>query len=101
MLVQLLDDLRADAGELGQIVGRAARGGQQLEVLGRGIRLGRRGFRLDRLGQRFGNRRLGFAEIDALRALAARNAVDRRASDEIAIELDGAARVVVGRESDR
>ena len=101
MLVELLDDLRADAGELGQIVGRAAGSRQEFEMLGRGLGLGRRSLGLERLRQRFGDRRLGLAEIDPLRALAARNAVDRRARDEIAIELDGAARVVVGRNRDR
>ena len=93
VLVELLDDLRADAGQLGEIVGRAARRGEQLEMLGR---LGGRRFGLDRLGQDLGDRRLGGADIDAVRALAARDAVDRRARDEVAVELDGAAGVVVG-----
>ena len=98
MFVELLDDLRADAGQLGQIVRGAARRGQELEVLSQRFRLGRRGLQFGRLRQRFGDRRLSFAEINPLRALAPRNAVDRRASDEIAIELDGAAGVVVGRD---
>src|ERR1700728_5177947 len=98
MFVELLDDLRADAGELSQIVRRAAGGRQKFKVIDRGLELWRRSFGLDCLRQRFGDRRLGFAEIRPLRALATRNAVDRRASDEVAIELDGAARVVVGRD---
>ena len=52
VLVELLDDLRADASELGEIVGRAARRGQQLEAVGRGRRFAR-------LGLAGGGRRLG------------------------------------------
>ena len=47
--------------------------------------------------QRLGDGRLRLAQVDALRALAARDPVDRRAGDEIAIELNGAAGVVVRR----
>ena len=94
MLVELLDDLRADAGQFGEIVGRAARRGEQFELLGRDCLSAS-----DGLGQGLGDRRLGVADVDARRALAARNAVDRRAGDEVAIELDRAAGVVVGRES--
>ena len=98
MFVELLDDLRADAGKFGQIVGGATRGGQELELFGQDFGLGRRGLRFDGLRQRFGDRRHSLAEIDPLRALAPRNTVDRRARNEIAIELDGAAGVVVGRD---
>jgi hypothetical protein len=44
MLVELLDDLRPDAGKLGQVVRRAARRRQELELLGR-RRLGLGSFR--------------------------------------------------------
>ena len=102
VLVELLDDLRADAGQLGEIVGRAARRGEQFEPVGRGRASARRRFRLagggGRLGQDLRDRRFGRAEVDARRALAARDAVDRRARDEVAVERDGAARVVVGRD---
>jgi hypothetical protein len=65
VIVELLDDLGADAGQFGQIVRCAARRGEQLEMLGRG------GVGLDDLGQFLDQRRLGGALVEALRALAA------------------------------
>ncbi len=89
-VVELLDDLRADARQFGEIVRSAARSGEQFETLGRDFG-GDLGFRR----QFDGDRRLLGAEIDAKRALAAGNAVQRRAGDQVAIERDGAAGVVI------
>ena len=62
VLVELLDDLRADAGQLGEIVGRAARGGRAV----RNARSRRSASASTGLGQDLGDRRLGRAEVDAL-----------------------------------
>ena len=91
-VVQLLHDLRTDARKLGEIVGRAARRRQKLEGFDRRLA----GDGLGRFKRRLDRRRLRLAEIDARGALAARNAVDRRPRDQIAIKRDGAARVVIG-----
>ena len=79
--------------QLGEIVRRATRGGEQLEGLRRlfGVRRSGGG------GQLFGDRLFRSAEVDARSALTARNAVDGGAGDQIAIERDGAAGVVIGR----
>src|SRR5271166_3354027 len=92
VFVEFLLDLGTDAGDLGQIVRCAPRSGQEFEVFGGGFGLGLGDFR-----QRLGDRRFRFAYVDAMGALAARNAVDGGARDEIAIELNGAPRVVIRR----
>ena len=77
--------------ELLEIVGDAARPGQRLEAAAFG-----------RLGRQFlGDRLLGRAEVDAHLALRARNAVDGGARDQVAVERDGAAGVVVAGDHDR
>src|SRR5690606_673414 len=87
-LVQGLLELRTDARDLRQIVGSAARSVEQLEGLARLLGLSR---------QVLDERSLGGADVDAEVALAARDAVDRRAGDEVAVERDGTTRVIVGR----
>ena len=79
-IIELLDDLRADAVQLGEIVRRAARRGQQLETSAFASTSPRRAPADPRHG------RLHLADIDAASALAARNAVERGARNEIAIE---------------
>ena len=84
-VVELLLDRGRHAGELLEIVGDAARTGQRLEAETLFLRL----------RQILDDRLLGGAQIDAHAALRARNAVDRGARDQIAIERDGAAGVVI------
>ena len=85
-VVELLLDRAGHAGELLEVVGGAARPGKTLEA-GRLRR--RRNFLADRLR--------GGADIDPGIALRTRNAVDGRAGDQIAIQRDGAAGVVIAR----
>src|SRR5271169_4154870 len=104
VVVELLDDLRADARQLGEIVGRAARRGEELEMLDRRLDLGRRLNRRRRWRwrrQNFSNRRLSSADINSKRALTTRNAVEGRLGDEIAIGLDCPGGVVVPRNGKR
>src|SRR6185437_4724441 len=77
-IVELLLDRAGHAGELLEVVGRAARTGQALEA---GGRRSRRDFLAHRL-------RRG-TDVDAGIALRPRNAVDRGARDQIAIHRDG------------
>ena len=74
-----------DAGDALQVVGLAAR---RLDAVEHG-RLA---------GSALGRRRLGGADVDAGRGLAALQAVERRARHEIAVERDRAAGVVVARD---
>src|SRR5829696_5435892 len=90
-IVELARELRADAVELGQVVRRAARGGEELELLD----LLRRNVRVRR--DVLHDRRLGGADVEPELAMAARDAVDGGAGDEVAIERDGAPGVVVRR----
>src|SRR5207248_11313579 len=83
-VVELLLDRTGNAGKLLEVVGGAARTRQTLEA--RGFRRGR-----DFLGRRLD----GGADIDAGIALRPRNAVDRRAGDQVAIQRNGTAGVVV------
>src|SRR6202165_231064 len=85
-IVELLLDRAGHAGELLEIVGGAARPGKTLEA--GGLRR-HRNFLADRLYRG--------ADIDSGFALRARNAVDGRARDQIAIQRDGAAGVVIAR----
>src|SRR3954447_1216670 len=91
-VVELLLELRPDPVELGQVVGRAARRGEQLEVLGLLIR-----GRARHLGQLLEDRRLRSPDVDAAAALTARDAVDRGTGHEVAVERDRAPGVVVRR----
>ena len=90
-VVELLLDRGRHAGELLEIVGDAARTGQRLEAETLFLRL----------RQILDDRLLGGAEIDARGALRARDAVDRGTRDQIAIERDGAAGVVIAGDDDR
>ena len=81
-VVELLLDRARHARELLEVVGGAARTGETLEAAG-----SRRKIFGDRLG--------GGADVDARLALTARDAVDRRARDEVAIQRDGAPGVVI------
>ena len=90
-IVELARELRADAVELGQVVRRAARRGEELELLD----LFRRHVRVRR--DVLDDRRLGGADVEPELAMAARDAVDGGAGDEVAIERDGAPGVVVRR----
>src|SRR5829696_7175878 len=94
-VVELLLELRPDPVELGQVVRSAARGGEKLELLDR-LGLSGRGL----VGVRrklLHRRRLGGADIDPELAMTARDAVDRRAGDEVAIERDRTPSVVIRR----
>src|SRR5689334_7995260 len=88
-VVELLLDRRRHAGQLLEIVCNTARARQLLEaeIAGRGR--GRNLFLHDRL--------FGSAGIDAHFTLRGRNSVDRRLGNEVAVERDGAAGVVVAR----
>ena len=83
-VVELLLDRAGHAGELLEIVGAAARPRKTLEA--GGLRR-RRNFLAGRL--------CGGTDVDSGLALCARNAVNGGASDQIAIQLDGAAGVVI------
>src|ERR1700674_5630239 len=83
-IVEHLLDGRRYARELLEVVGDPARTGQRLETVADRLR---RHLLEDRL--------LGRAEIGAKLALRARDAVDRRLGDEIAIERDRPRRIVV------
>src|SRR4051812_24339058 len=85
-IVELLLDRTGNAGELLQIIGGAARSGETLEA----DRLRRCRDCLTRWMRRS-------ADIDSRVALCARNAVDRRTSDQIAIQRDSATGVIVAR----
>src|SRR5713226_2735735 len=85
-VVELLLDRAGHAGELLEIVCGAARPRKTLEA--DGLRR-RRNFLADRL--------YGGTDIDSGFALRARNAIDGRAGDQIAIQRDGAAGVVIAR----
>src|SRR5215212_11483059 len=85
-VVELLLDRPRHAGELLEVVGGAARTGQALEA---GRLRGCRNFLADRLS--------GGADIDAVIALGARDAVDGGAGDQVAIQRNGAAGVVIAR----
>ena len=75
------------AVQLGHVVRRAARGGQQLELLGRRPRLDRSGRCAGAVdGSFLAIGCLELADVDAERALAARDAVDGGTRDEVAIE---------------
>src|SRR4051812_13797959 len=85
-VVELLLDRTRHAGELLEVVGGAARTGQALEA----GRLGRcRNFLAGRLS--------GGADVDAVVALGARDAVDSGAGNQVAIQRNGAAGVVIAR----
>src|SRR5260221_3331895 len=88
-IVELLFDRRRNTGQLFEIVGDAARAGQRLEseIAERGCC--RHLLRDDRL--------FGSADIDAHLALRARNSVDRSLCDEIAVQRDSTASIVVTR----
>src|SRR6201987_511319 len=77
-IVELLLDRTRYAGELLEVVGRTARTRKALEAGG-----------LLRCGKLFAHRLGGSADVDAGVALRARDAVDRRACHEIAIQRDG------------
>ena len=91
-IVELLLDRRRNAGQLLEIVGNAARTRRAARS-----RVGER----RRVGSVSDDRLLGGADVDARLALRARNAVDRRLRDEIAVERDRAAGVVIARARDR
>src|SRR5215471_16909523 len=78
-IVELLLDRTRHARELLEVVGSAAGTGKALE--GARLRSGR---------NLFGDRLRRSTDVDAGIALATRNAVDRRARNQIAIERDGA-----------
>src|SRR6266566_2730939 len=85
-IVKLFLDCRRYAGQLLEVVGDAARAGQLFESEISDRWRGRHAF---------DHRLLSGASIDAHFALCARNTVDRRLGDQIAIERDGAAGVVI------
>src|SRR5690349_5290986 len=86
-IVELLLDGTRDARKLLEVVGGAARTREALEA-GRLLRR-RRNFLLGRMGR--------CADIDAGVTLRTRDSVDRGARDEVTVERDGAAGVVVAR----
>ena len=92
-IVELLLDRRGYAGQLLEIVGDPTRARKRLEAEFAGGR--RRGRKL------FDDRRFRRADIDAGLALGARNAVDRRLGDQVAIEADRAAGIVIAGDDDR
>src|ERR1700677_354820 len=85
-VVELLLDRAGHAGELLEIVGRAPRPGETLEA--RGLRCCRN-FLADGMSR--------CADVDAGIALRTRDAVDDGPGDQIAIQRDGAAGVVIAR----
>src|SRR6185437_699123 len=92
-IVELFDDLRADAMQLGQIVWCATRRSQKLETLLQ-LLAASGSFRL---GQRFRGWLSHRANVDASSALAARNAIESSACNEVAVKRDGATGIVIGR----
>src|SRR5215471_9084185 len=87
-VVELLLDRRRDAVQLLEIVGNAARTGELLEAKATVHFV---------QGNIFDDRRLGGSDIGPQLALRARDAIDRRLGNEIAIKRDRAARIVVAR----
>src|SRR5690349_2168747 len=85
-VVELLLDRTRHAGELLEVVGGAARTCQTLEAL-----------LMRRSGDFLAGRVGGRTDIDAGIALRAGNAVDCRAGDQIAIQRNGAAGIVIAR----
>src|ERR1700742_1295133 len=86
-IVELLLDRARNAGQLLEVVGDAARTGELLEAETFGCWRGR-----DLLGD---DRLLLRADVDAEIALRARDAVDGGLRDQLAVERDGAAGVVI------
>src|SRR5262245_31939114 len=89
-IVELLLDRGRDMPELLEVVGNSAWPGEHLVA---GVISGGGQLLHDRLG--------GGADVDAHVALRARNAVDGGARDQVAVERDGAAGVIVTRNDER